>query len=35
MELHPRYDFSSIKDKEAWYVQTMYEKDRNGILKEL
>jgi len=32
---YPSYDFSNIKDREAWYVQTLYEKDRTSILKEL
>ena len=36
MQLFPEFDFSNIKDIEAWYVSTLfYPEDRQSILKIL
>ena len=36
MQLFPEFDFSNVKDKEAWYVSTLfYPEDRQNILKKL
>ena len=36
MQLFPTFDFSSIKDKEAWYVHTLhFDKDREEVLKKI
>ena len=34
-QMFPSFDFNRVKDKEAWYIHTLYEKDRTHILKEI
>jgi broad specificity phosphatase PhoE len=35
MQLFPSFNFDKVKDREAWYIQTLYPEDRTSILSKL